>query len=317
MSQDAGETHTPKRSIAVFDPSPLLTVTVEAGSGDSTELHLHAGGQGFWVSRMIVRLGIPVTLCAPFGDDTGRVLRGLVEAEDVRVRGTTVHGASGWYVHDRRDGQRETIAQADSAVLTRHEVDDLYGATLVAGLEAGVLVLTGPARPSIIAHDVYRRLATDMRRNGATVVADVSPAVLKDLLEGGVDMLKMSHEDLIEGGFAAGEDTESLLDAIDNLQQAGARNVLVSRAADPALARVNGHTVEVLVPQLEPMEFRGSGDSMTAALAVALARGLDGEHALRLSAAAGALNVARHGLGTGQARDIEDLSKRIEIRPVE
>jgi 1-phosphofructokinase len=71
------------------------------------------------------------------------------------------------------------------------------------------------------------------------------------------------------------------------------------------------------VPQLEPMEFRGSGDSMTAALAVALARGLDGEHALRLSAAAGALNVARHGLGTGQARDIEDLSKRIEIRPVE
>lgn len=302
-------------SIAVFDPSPLLTVTIEPGPGDSPELHLHAGGQGFWVSRMIARLGAQVTLCAPFGNDTGHVLRGLVEDEGVVVRGPSVQGASGWYVHDRRDGQRETIAQADSAVLTRHEVDDLYGATLVAGLEAGVLALTGPARPAIIAKDVYRRLATDMRRNGAIVVADVSPAVLKELLDGGVDMLKMSHEDLIEGGFARDEDRASLLEAIDNLQESGARNVLVSRAADPALARIDGRTVEVLVPRLEPMEFRGSGDSMTAALAVAMARGLDGEHALCLAAAAGALNVARHGLGTGQARDIEDLSKRIEIRP--
>jgi 1-phosphofructokinase len=304
-----------KRSIAVFDPSPLLTVTIEAGTSASPEIHLHAGGQGFWVSRMIARLGIPVTLCAPFGDDTGRVLRTLVEEEGVRVRGVTTNGANGAYVHDRRDGKRETIAQSDSAVLTRHEIDDLYGATLVAGLEAGVLVLTGPSRPSSVSKDIYRRLATDMRRNGSTVVADVSHTVLADMLEGGVDMLKMSHEDLIEGGFAQDGEPASLLETIDNLQQAGARNVLVSRAADPALARIDGRTVEVIVPRLEPMEFRGSGDSMTAALAAAMARDLDGEHTLRLAAAAGALNVTRHGLGTGQARDIEDLSKRIEIRP--
>jgi len=303
-------------SIAVFDPSPLLTVTIEAGSGDSPEIHLHAGGQGFWVARMAGVLGIPVTLCAPFGDDTGRVLRVLVEAEGIGMRATAAQGASGWYVHDRRDGQRETVAQADGAVLTRHEVDDLYGATLVAGLEAGVLVLTGPARPSIVSEDVYRRLATDMQRNGSLVVADVSHTVLSAMLEGGVDMLKMSHEDLIEGGFARDEALPSLLEALDSLQEAGARNVLISRAAEPALARIDGRTVEVIVPQLEPMEFRGSGDSMTAALAVALARKLDLDSALRLAAAAGALNVARHGLGTGQSRDIEALSQRIDIRPV-
>ncbi|HUG14488.1 MAG TPA: PfkB family carbohydrate kinase [Thermomicrobiales bacterium] len=316
MTAATGTQSSTNRSIAVFDPSPLLTVTIEAGSDDAPELHLHAGGQGFWVARMIRLLGMHVTLCAPFGDDTGRVLRVLVEAEGVGVRGTAAQGASGWYVHDRRDGQRETIAQADGAALSRHEVDDLYGAALVTGLEAGVLVLTGPARPSIVSDDVYRRLSTDMRSNGSVVVADVSHAVLSSMLEGGVDMLKMSHEDLIEGGFARDEELPSLLEAIDNLQQAGARNVLISRAADPALARVDGRTVEIIVPRLEPMEFRGSGDSMTAALAVALARDLDLDSALRLAAAAGALNVARHGLGTGQPRDIEALSKRIEIRPV-
>lgn len=304
-------------SVAVFDPSPLLTVTIEAGTGESPEIHLHAGGQGFWVSRMIARLNVPVTLCAPFGDDTGRVLRSLVEAEGVRVNAANSQRANGAYVHDRRGGQRETIAQTESPVLMRHEVDDLYGTTLVAGLEAGVLVLTGPLNAELIAGDTYRRLATDMRRNGATVVADVAHGVLASLLEGGVDMLKMSHEDLIEGGFAADAELDSLLATVENLREAGARNVLVSRAADPALACIDGRIVEVIVPRLEPLEYRGSGDSMTAALAAAMARDLDLEQALRLAAAAGALNVTRHGLGTGQARDIEALSKRVEIRTLQ
>src|SRR5581483_11719386 len=39
------------RRIAVVSPSLWLTVTIEAGAG-GPEVHLHAGGQGFWVARM-------------------------------------------------------------------------------------------------------------------------------------------------------------------------------------------------------------------------------------------------------------------------
>ena len=48
----------PAGRIAVFTPSPLLTVTIELGT-DRPEVHLHAGGQGFWVAR----LAAEVTLC--------------------------------------------------------------------------------------------------------------------------------------------------------------------------------------------------------------------------------------------------------------
>lgn len=61
----------PPPTIAVFSPTPLLTVTIEARSDGGPELHVHAGGQGFWVARMIARLGEPVALCAPFGEDAG------------------------------------------------------------------------------------------------------------------------------------------------------------------------------------------------------------------------------------------------------
>lgn len=55
---------------------------------------------------------------------------------------------------------------------------------------------------------------------------------------------------------------------------------------------------------------------MTAALAVGAARGLAFTDALRLAAAAGALNVSRHGLGTGRRDAIEDVASRVEVVPI-
>ena len=44
-------------SVCVFAPAPILTVTVEAAEDEREELHVHAGGQGFWVARMLGVLG--------------------------------------------------------------------------------------------------------------------------------------------------------------------------------------------------------------------------------------------------------------------
>jgi 1-phosphofructokinase len=97
------------------------------------------------------------------------------------------------------------------------------------------------------------------------------------------------------------------------LQEAGAGAVVVSRAGEPAIASFEDRVVEVRAPRFEVVEPRGAGDSMTAGLAVALCRGMPFEGALRLATAAGALNVTRHGLATGDADAIEQLAERVEI----
>ena len=60
----------------------------------------------------------------------------------------------------------------------------------------------------------------------------------------------------------------------------------------------------------------GAGDSMTAALAFAQASGMAPDDALKLAVAAGAMNVTRHGLGSGDAEAIEQLAANVEIEEI-
>jgi 1-phosphofructokinase len=163
--------------------------------------------------------------------------------------------------------------------------------------------------------DAYRRLAADLRANGATVVADLSVEALGPALAGGVDLLKISHEELISSGRAPDGSLEAILAAMASLRRDGARAVVVSRAAEPALAHLGAEVVELVPPRLEALNPRGAGDAMTGTLAAGVARGLEREEVLRLAVAAGALNVTRRGLGTGERHAVERLARAVALRP--
>lgn len=299
----------------VFAPAPELTITIEP-AGDDTHIHLHAGGQGIWQARMIATLGVPVALCAAFGGETGRVLEPLTAAEGVWLRTVSSGGRNGAYVHDRRDGERVELARSSAEALSRHELDELYGLTLAEGLRASVSVLSGTRDAHVIEPEVYRRLAADLRRNDCKVAADLSGDYLEAVLESGVDFLKVSHEELIDSGRATDDSQEALLEALRKLHAAGAEAVVVSRADKSALALVEDEIYEVVLPKLEVADHRGAGDSMTAGVTATMAQGGDMLTAVRIGAAAGAVNVTRHGLGTGRASVIGKLMEKVELVPI-
>ena len=111
--------------------------------------------------------------------------------------------------------------------------------------------------------------------------------------------LKVSHEEFIRDGLAGSDASEELTRALEELHADGAESVLVSRADQPALALIDEELFQVGCPGWRPRDSRGAGDSITAGVAAVLARGGDSRTAIRTGAAAGALNVTRHGLGTG------------------
>lgn len=298
----------------MFAPSPELTVTVEELDG-APDIHIHAGGQGVWMSRMIESLGAEVVLCAALGGETGQVLRHLIGVE---LKAREVVARNGGYVHDRRDGGRDQVVRMPADALSRHELDDLYEMTLVEGLGAGVAVLSGPAaQDTPVPDSVYERLAKDLGGNGCRVVVDLSGDRLAAALAGGPAVVKVSHEELVADGLADSDSLPDLAAACRRIAESGPGVVVVSRAAEETLAWLDGELYLVEVPTLSPVDTRGGGDSMTAGLAAGLALGRSATESLKLGAAAGAVNVTRHGLGTGSGDVVRELVERVRLKPWE
>jgi 1-phosphofructokinase len=262
-------------------------------------------------------LGAEVVVCAPLGGETGEVIGGLAEREGLRIRRTTTEGANGGYVHDRREGQRVDVATSPASPLGRHELDDLFDSALVEGRHSDLVVLTGSAPDDVVLPEVLGRLTADLRAAGRPVVADLSGAYARAFTEAGGTVLKISHEDVIAAGLAEDDETVSLVRGARTLLGGGASAVVVSRAERPALVVSRDGVLQATGPSLTIADHHGAGDSMTAGLAVGLARGQELREAIRLGVAAGALNVTRRGLGTGERDQVERLAADVVVETID
>jgi 1-phosphofructokinase len=299
-------------SVVIFNPSPLVTVTIE-DRGGTPDIHVHAGGQGVWQARMISTLGVPVVMCAALGGETGDLLGHLMPGEGVELRRVDTSTRNGGYVHDRRADDRDEIVEAPGGPLDRHEQDELYELVLHEGITHGTALLAGPNSDQVVPHQLYARLATDLTANGCRVAVDLAGERLDAVLQGGPFLVKVSHEELIADGRAESEEPAALVAAMRKLREEGAGTVIVSRASDPALALVEDDVLEIRVPPLQPAETSGAGDSMTAGTLASLVKGMGIREALRIGAACGALNVTRRGLGTGGDHAVDTLAGRVEL----
>lgn len=262
---------------------------------------------------MISSLGVRVSLVVALGGETGTVLRALLDDGRLDLHDRHVEARNGGYVHDRREGTRTPVCESPGEPLARHDLDELYEAALVQGIEARSAVLSGPTVPDTVPAELYRRLAGDLAAQGCVVFADLTRQLLDAALEGGVTFLKVAHDELIEDGRAAGGEPGQLVPAMRELRSAGAEVVVVSRGAEPALAWLPEGLHEVRSPSLHPVDTRGSGDSMTGAVAAYRATGHSWIDAVRVGVAAGALNVTRRGLASGGGDSVHALAKRVEV----
>lgn len=302
--------------VVIFAPSPVLTVTIE-DHPDGPDVHLHAGGQGVWQARMLLRMGVKVTMCGVLTGETGRALRHLLADEGIHVVALDRQGRGGAYLHDRRGGDRVKLVEHGGEPLSRHDLDELYGLTLGQALDADLVILSGPASEKALPSDVYRRLAADLRTSGCRVVVDLAGERLTAALAGGVSVVKVSDDELLADGRVTGKTPSQLVAAMHTMHSEGAETVIVSRAHEPLLLLAHGTVYTVTMPTMEVADETGAGDSLTAGVAAALAGGASITEAITVGAAAGALNVTRHGLGTGDPQTIEKLRSRVRISPLE
>lgn len=304
--------------ILVFAPAPLLSIAIEE-HGDQPDVHIHVGGQGVWQARMLRRLGAEVALVSSFAGEPGRVAERLLGDEGIAVADLDREGGvNPVRITDRRSGERTAIVETDGTPLDRHDLDALYSMVLREAAHADLVILSGPVDDETLEADVYRRLASDLAALGRRVLVDLAGDRLGAAIDGGAAVVKVSHEELVADGLVDdGEDEAQLVAAMEGLRERGVDVVAVSRADVGSLVLHEHGLLRVTAPRLQVVDHTGAGDSYTAGLAFALADGRSVEDAIRLGAAAGAINVTRHGLGTGDAEAIRAVAEHVEVEVVE
>lgn len=309
----------PGTGICVFSPGLRLTVTVEAGPRGE-EIHLHPGGQGYWMARSIERLGEPVVLCATVGGEVGAVLTPLLRSQTaIELVAVEQSGPSPVSVYDRRSGARAAIARSEPSPIDRHTVDKLYSLTLAHAIGRGCCVLSGNIDTGVIPPTYYGRLCADLTALGVPIIADLHGPELAEVLgRAEVRLTKVSDEDLRDDGLLADDSDEALAHAITELA-ARVRNDLVVTSGPnrPAVARLDARWYRIATPHLDAVDWRGAGDAMTGALAVAFVRGLGDGEMLRFGAAAGAASVTRRGLASLDAELVDALAPRVQVDVVD
>ena len=302
--------------VAVFAPAPVLVCTFEHPPDDTQpDIALNVGGQGPWVARAVTALGAQAILVTPLGGDTGRAAGHLLSDAPHEIRAVDTHAAIACYVEQRRDGERSCIREAPPGRFGQREIDDLYSAALAAAMEADVTVITGSPWTDHLDPRLLTRLTADLAELGRPTVADLSGAQLEAALEGGVDWLKIAHD---ECGLAI-DDEAGAWKAAERLACTGRRRgVIVSRSEEPTVVVVGtegGARFRIRTPTLTTVDARGSGDAMTAALATGLATGVPLDGLLRRAAAAGAANAVHKGSAAPDALLVERLAHAVEVEP--
>ncbi len=300
--------------LAVFGPHPLLTITIER-RGDEDDVHVHAGGQGVWSSRVAGRLDAWPVLCGFAGGETGAVVKALLARLPGERRLVATEAATGCYVTDRRSGERRLLATRLSGAPSRHELDDLVSVACTAALESDALLVCNPFPPETVAPEAYATLVGDVD-TGTRVLVDLSSPRLDAVLEARPDVVKLNDWELAE--YVRGPvDGMRLRTSAERLLEGGARSVIVTRGPQPALVLTEARAWELVPPRFERGSREGCGDAMMGGLAAALVTGRSWEEALVLGAAAGAASFLRHGLGTVAADVVAQLAQRVELRPLD
>ena len=301
--------------VAIFSPNPMVSIAIESFSSEGgDDIHIHPAGQGVWVARMAAELGADPVLCGFIGGEVGSVLRPLLEQMPVELRLVETAEPSGAYIHDRRSGERDPVAQSAAFPASRHEVDELFSVTIAAALDCDLLAVCGPYPDNTVPLEIYNGLVADVKSNGVPAIVDLSSPRLDKSLEGGPDLVKINDWQI--AGYISGpvDTEEQMRAAMERVADEGAGSVIVTRAGDPALALRDGKFTELTPPKFERGSREGCGDSMMGALSATIAAGRDWEDVLRLSAAAGATNFLHSGLGTGSREVIEELAAKVKLQ---
>lgn len=267
----------------------------------SSELLL-PGGKGINVSIVLHNLGMSSTALGFIAGFTGqeirRKLQGLGVTDDF-IELPDGHSR----INMKICSHEETELNGMGPIIDEASLLTLY--TQLDRLVTGdVLVLAGSI-PASLPDNIYQDIMKRVEAKGVMTIVDARKDLLENVLELRPFLIKPNNFELAElFGLEELWDKQEVLRYAKELQERGARNVLVSMAgAGAVLAAEDGSTYESPAPDGTVINSVGAGDSMVAGFLYGLLTTESFEQAFYTGLACGSASAFSEQLATKDAVD--------------
>lgn len=276
-----------------------------------------ASGKSINVARVARTLGADAVATGFLGGRTGQWIRSdllnsginadfIDVAPPTRTCVTSVDEAAGT--------STELVEESSEVEAEAHERVLATLARLLIGRR--VLVLSGSLTPRAPI-DFYARCTVMANAAGAQVIIDGRGEPLERALAHRPALVKPNAGELAATLGRSLDDEAAIVAGARELIQRGAERVIITRGPEPMIAVAAERVWRVTGPDLRGKYPIGSGDSLAAGLAVAMAQGMPFEQMVRLGMACGMANALVPMPGHLEAQNVWELEQRVGVEVME
>lgn len=273
----------------------------------SSSEQIFFGGKGINVSFVLNTLGIESTALGFIAGFTGDEIERRLKELDIKTDFVKLeHGNTRINVKLKADKETDINGQGPS--ISDDKLEEFFKKT--DKLKKGDLLVIAGSVPNTLPKDIYQQIMSRLYENGIGFVVDATGDLLKKALQYKPFLIKPNSIELGEIVGRELKDTDDIVAAAKQMQSLGAKNVLVSMAADGAvLITENGDVHKIGTVSGKVKNSVGAGDSMVAGFLAGYMQNGDYEYALKLGTAAGGATAFSDGLAEKEL--IYDLIKQL------
>lgn len=280
------------------------------------DLRTDPGGKGINVSKMLAAWGVPSIALALLGGKTGEQIEKALQGQGISVWSQEAAGETRTNLKliDPIQGTHTDINEPGPAA--QPDALEQMLARLTDALRPGDIVVLSGSLPVGAPADTYRVWGQQLKTAGARVFLDADGEALAQGVQAAPYLVKPNDAELSRLTERNLRDPADVARAGQMLLETGVDRVVVSMGGQGAVFLTSTGALHACAVPVPVGSTVGAGDSVVAALAMALDQGLDEEQTVRLTMATGAAAVQCSGTQAPDPNTIRELMPRVVFAPL-
>ena len=262
----------------------------------TTEERIFPGGKGINVSTVLTNLGIQNTALGFIAGFTGNEFKRLSEERGIVCNFISLpHGSN--RINVKLKNYDGTEINGLGPEIPKEKLQELL--TQLQTLTRGDSLVLAGSIPASVSSDIYQTIMKELSSKDINIVVDASKGLLMNTLSYCPFLIKPNKHELEEIFDVTIENKKEAIFYAKQLQQLGARNVIVSLSGDGAiLVSEEGKSYEANVPPGLLVNAVGAGDSMIAGFLAGWETTHNYEYAFHMAVVAGSASAYSEELAT-------------------